>query len=517
MHSHSGANAQFVVHWPPRDTRMIHDRSNKVEADVYYQGRLIVHASVPRPSSGDASTLTLSDLPANYPLNLDIWAEDTTLVDGSGIPLRLSESKPTLELHAGSNNLDFFLVSNTTSLEVSGLPSMPMVVGTEAQLSAVARNAQGAVVLSTPSSFVWDSPDPTKVSVDATGKIKAISNGSVTLKVTESGTDSTNAKSTSLLVSVGSSGSPGQYHIVDLGDLSTVKGSSAAAINDSNVIVGKSYIDNTNMHAFLYNTSMHDLGILFDPAAINAQNIVVGSAVAGNPPNPKPVWYSGGSLSFVPNLPSSISGFATGVNDSGQIAGYYSTLNSTHGFIYDSGSIIDISPPPLFNQVMCRGLSNGGTVVGTVVHIGGGTTAFTYTKGIFNYIPTLGGTNNEGWAINSSGQVAGTSQVPFDQSYHGFFYNGTTAIDMGTLGGSDSYVLAMNDSGVVVGWSWTSNSGHAFVYSTVHGMKDLNQLADATSANITMTNAFGINSGGIIVGIGYDQQGNGRAYAAYPD
>jgi probable HAF family extracellular repeat protein len=80
---------------------------------------------------------------------------------------------------------------------------------------------------------------------------------------------------------------------------------------------------------------------------------------------------------------------------------------------------------------------------------------------------------------------------------------------LGTLGGSNSVAYGVNDSGQIVGGSDLSGGGtDAFVYDTVHGMQDLNNLIPSNSG-WTLQEAQGISSAGHIVGFGY--QGDNQA------
>ena len=79
-------------------------------------------------------------------------------------------------------------------------------------------------------------------------------------------------------------------------------------------------------------------------------------------------------------------------------------------------------------------------------------------------------------------------------------------ISLGSLGGTNGVVSALNNANQVVGWSQTASGvQHAFLYSN-GTMQDLNSMIP-TSANITLTTAVGIDGSGRIVGYGTDSSG----------
>jgi len=75
--------------------------------------------------------------------------------------------------------------------------------------------------------------------------------------------------------------------------------------------------------------------------------------------------------------------------------------------------------------------------------------------------------------------------------------------DLGTLGGNDSVAVDVNESGIVVGYSWTAvGEVHAFVTGPDGlGMTDLNSLV-SLPVGVYLDNARGINDSGQIIAMG---------------
>jgi probable HAF family extracellular repeat protein len=134
------------------------------------------------------------------------------------------------------------------------------------------------------------------------------------------------------------------------------------------------------------------------------------------------------------------------------------------------------------------------------------------TSGAMHDLGTLGGTASGGEGINDQGQVAGYSQTTDDDANHTFLWTpsspgGTsgTMLDLGTLGGLNSYGYAVSNGGQVVGSSEVdpevSNYSHAFLYTNDGGMVDLNTLIDPSSG-WELLDSDDINDAGQITGQG---------------
>jgi probable HAF family extracellular repeat protein len=130
--------------------------------------------------------------------------------------------------------------------------------------------------------------------------------------------------------------------------------------------------------------------------------------------------------------------------------------------------------------------------------------AFLYGAGKMTDIGTLGGTFSSADAVNSTGEVTGTSTlsgIAFAPT-HAFLYHNGTMTDLGTLGGSCSFAYGMNDFGEVVGQACTTSNQDAFLYSGGK-MTDLGTLGNIGSE------AVGINNSHQVVGTSEAANGSG--------
>jgi probable HAF family extracellular repeat protein len=96
--------------------------------------------------------------------------------------------------------------------------------------------------------------------------------------------------------------------------------------------------------------------------------------------------------------------------------------------------------------------------------------------------------------INAAGQVSFSLwDGPVSR---GYFYDGSGVRDIGTLGGSGTVALDLNNAGQLVGGSFTAaGTEHAFVWSAGGGMLDLGLLPGTANAR-----AQAINNRGVVTG-----------------
>jgi probable HAF family extracellular repeat protein len=124
---------------------------------------------------------------------------------------------------------------------------------------------------------------------------------------------------------------------------------------------------------------------------------------------------------------------------------------------------------------------------------------------------TLGGTNSYAYGINSAGHVVGGAQLAGDGSGHAFLYSGVLPpTDLGTLPGDvNSDAVALNNSDQVVGVSSPTGSAfptHAFLWQSSTGMIPLVGLGGSD------TEPQAINTTGQVVGFGTTTAGAHHAW-----
>lgn len=111
---------------------------------------------------------------------------------------------------------------------------------------------------------------------------------------------------------------------------------------------------------------------------------------------------------------------------------------------------------------------------------------------------TLGGTSSQAWAINNSGQIVGQSFTNNSGSSerHAFSYKNGVMQDLGTLGGPFSDAFGVNDAGQVVGRSEGSQGIESPFLFANNQMTNLGVLPNDWGAV-----AFSLNKAGATVGL----------------
>jgi probable HAF family extracellular repeat protein len=105
---------------------------------------------------------------------------------------------------------------------------------------------------------------------------------------------------------------------------------------------------------------------------------------------------------------------------------------------------------------------------------------------------SLGGTLGFASWLNDSGEVAGQSDLPGDQSAHPFLWNGKRMLDLGTLGGDNGAAGWVSESGDVAGTADVAGSQahHGFLWKKGI-MSDLAPVDGAPCSNALFVGASG--------------------------
>jgi hypothetical protein len=198
---------------------------------------------------------------------------------------------------------------------------------------------------------------------------------------------------------------------------------------------------------------------------------------------------------------------ATGVNDSGEIVGYFQSAGATHGFVRSSDGVtfttIDV---PGATQTYAWGINNIGELTGFFVDASGyqhgflddlGTSSFTIINNPYAF---SGFTWTRG--INDQGEIAGNIIAPSGQ--HAFVRSSDganyTSVDCGTGANYATVATGINSEGQAVGYC------NQFNNTPMHGFVGTNPvLFDVPGA--TDTFALGINDNGQTVGYSYNSPG----------
>jgi probable HAF family extracellular repeat protein len=311
------------------------------------------------------------------------------------------------------------------------------------------------------------------------------------------------------------------YSVTDLGTLGGTT-SYAYAINSANHVVGQAQAVNKISYAFFYNGGMTNLGtepgdVYSRALAINDYDQVVGYSGSGvNVAVSHAFMWQGpaGPMTDLGNIGSSSNTTARAINNAGQAVGDgYTAAGVDHAWFWQSNTMTDLNNEPGVEGsgwvlTQAWGINGQGQIVGQGTH-NGQTRAFLWTwkSGV---PPTdlgalVAGGDSLGTAINSSGQVAGTSYTA-GGCCNGFYWTSTDGMtDLPPLRKDvTAYAYALNDlspvPAQVVGYSNSGGGFHAVLWQNGKAIDLTGQ--QPKGSNWTLEFAYGINNGGYIVGEG---------------
>ena len=190
--------------------------------------------------------------------------------------------------------------------------------------------------------------------------------------------------------------------------------------------------------------------------------------------------------------------FATGINDFGDLTGYYSTPGgTTHAFRYRDGSgIDDISGLANALDAFGLGINNAGDVVGysdTNIDTRGWVARLGQSP---VQLPDLGGAFALPCSINVTGQIVGTAATPSGASHaYRIDADGTTT-DAGSFDGATgaSSGCAVDEAGSMGGYAERNGRDTAFRFGT-GGLVDVEGALPSTLSSVSaMANGVSVGS-----------------------
>jgi probable HAF family extracellular repeat protein len=223
--------------------------------------------------------------------------------------------------------------------------------------------------------------------------------------------------------------------------------------------------------------------------------------------------------------------FALTINDQGQITGQ-SYINSTPNadnspscppgvpaqdpFLWDKGRMIDIGSLGGTCSLPNR-LNNRGQVVG-ISYLADNRTvhAFFWDRGVLTDIGTLGGPTSQALDLSDSGLVVGTANLA-DGTHHAFVWKDGVLTDVGVVPGDlCSNGLAVNSRGQVIGTSTDcmGTTKHMFLWEN-GSMHDLTAMI-LPGSDIDVIEAWDMNDRGEIAAVGVLPNGDQHAVLLVP-
>ncbi len=281
-------------------------------------------------------------------------------------------------------------------------------------------------------------------------------------------------------------------------------------INNAGQIIGFGVNSAGHVDGFVYSGGvLTNLGSSLIPIAINDSGQITGTNEASG--STISFLYSNGKLTNLGTLGSYYEphnktpvnySFAHSINARGQVVGRSSSPDEGEApFLFSHGTMTGLK---IGSSAMVHAINDAGSVTGELFATPGQFHAFLYRKGTVIDLGTLGGPQSFGSAINGADHITGTADTANAGPRDAFLYADGAMTDLGSLYGNGSTGSAINNRGQVVGFSRGSSSGaSAQTTATLwNGTKiiDLNAtLTHSLPDNEILVQAIGINDSGWIV------------------
>ncbi len=289
-------------------------------------------------------------------------------------------------------------------------------------------------------------------------------------------------------------------------------------LNNHGALVGHANHSNGQVDAFMISEGvLTDLGMLDTSTAkrmyahgINDAGQITGAGLAvnfGATRNTAFVYENGVFVNLSAGT-AVTSGFA--INRAGVIAGsWVFGSNAQRGVLITPSPRNYVEVPTDASSLTgtLNAINDAGVAVGRSQISSTENRAILFADGVVTNLGTLGGTFSEALKINNQGWVIGRSSISGGTSAnnHSFLVINGVMSDLGSLGGSGTFARDLNDLGVIVGTSRdAAGSVRSFIYSPTEGMRDLDTILGidaSTTLGYRSFTPYAINNKNQIAGI----------------
>ena len=292
---------------------------------------------------------------------------------------------------------------------------------------------------------------------------------------------------------------PTQYHLQDLG-----AGSLAVHINANGVAAGTDTRSGHHAPVYWVDGQMQWLSNPYpegDATWINDRGVVVGTVEPYYPS--AAYWTSYGVFADIGSALGMLASYITSINDKGDCIIYaVADEESTLSYLAPKCNISKMVM--LSWDVRGVAINANDQIALTEDSRSGRHRAYLYSDGTYTDLGMLAGyIQSLATDLNGDAHVVGTSADAAYDLREGFFWNGTTMLGVGTLGGERSEANAVNNLDVVVGSAQTrKGKWHAFVrdmHAAGSRPHDLSRMLDSSGAGWSLDSAVSINKSGQIL------------------
>ncbi len=190
--------------------------------------------------------------------------------------------------------------------------------------------------------------------------------------------------------------------------------------------------------------------------------------------------------------PAAVSTFVGGVNNAGQVSGYYQagTSGARHGFTYFQGNYSSLQDLPGASQSLAFGLNEAGAVAGYgefSTHTDGFIRSGSSSLSPVAY-PGAGIT--EAFDVNGGGQVVGIFAANSTAAFGSFLLSSGSYTILAVPGASATYAYGINDAGTIAG-SYADATGNAHGFTLANGNYSTVDVPGAAQTFVRGLNGLG--------------------------